>query len=175
MPEIRPELTTSPSGQCALTPDSDRYQDGYSTPDRLRGPARPGPCGALSSVAMLCDLAVKHFSQGLAFPGWLDIGSAHDIGCGKRLAVQAVVRVIIWFHRCTSQGYASEHSLGPSVGQNVGIRCTGDSGARARRCRRIRAHLGLSVQNLLHHFWIHEQKDKVSGRATYLQTNAGTA
>jgi hypothetical protein len=83
---------------------------------------------AFFSVAMLCEFAVQHCNQGLTFSCWLDTGFAHDIGCGQRLAVQAVVRIIVWFHRCTSQGYASEQPLGLPVSQNLGVRRT--SGAR---------------------------------------------
>src|SRR6516225_7094304 len=53
------------------------------------------PCNAkVFSVAVLCEFAVKHCNQGLTFSRWLDTSFAHDIGCGQRLAVQAVVRVI---------------------------------------------------------------------------------
>src|SRR5258706_13857412 len=44
----------------------------------------------------------------------------------------------------------------------------------ARRCGRIRAHLGLSVQKLIHDLRIHEQENKVTGRAPYLETDADT-
>ena len=81
---------------------------------------------------MLCEFAVKHCNQGLTFSRCLDTGFAHDIGCGQRLAVQAVVRVIVWFHCCASQGYPSEQSLGLPVGQNLGVRCTGRCGAGCR-------------------------------------------
>src|SRR6267154_4494564 len=127
------------------------------------------------SVAVFCEFAVKHCNQRLTFSRRLDTGFAHDIGCGQRLAVQAVVRVIVWFHCCASQGYASKQSLGLPVGQDLGVRCTGRSGAGARRCRRIRAHLGLSVQNLIYNFRSHEQQDEISGRAAYLETSAHTA
>jgi hypothetical protein len=124
---------------------------------------------------MLCDFAIKHCNQGLTFGRWFDTGSAHDIGCGQRLPVQAVVRVIVWFHRCAYQGYAREQSLRLPVGQNVGVRRTGRGGAGASRCRRIRAHLGLSVQNLIYDSRIHEQEDEITRRATYRKTSANTA
>src|SRR5258708_17175573 len=90
---------------------------------------------------MLCDFAVKHCIQGLPFSRWLDTGFAHDIGCGQRLAVQAVVRVIVWFHCCASQRYTSEQSLGLPVGQDLGVRCTGRCGPGATPAQLRRAHL----------------------------------
>jgi hypothetical protein len=47
------------------------------------------------SVAVICEFAVEQSYQGLTFSRRLDTGFAHDIGCGQRLAVQAVVRVIV--------------------------------------------------------------------------------
>ncbi len=75
---------------CFYAPSASQLSSASSCWHSLR-PAMPD----FFSVAMLCNFAVKHCNQGLAFTRRLDIGSAHDIGCGERLAVQAVVRVIV--------------------------------------------------------------------------------
>ena len=55
------------------------------------------------SFALLSDFGVKHCHQGFTFLRWLRISSPYDIGSRQRLAVQAVVRVIVWFHAGASQ------------------------------------------------------------------------
>lgn len=58
------------------------------------------PCFAIS--------VLRRRYQGLTIRRWLDVGPAHDIRCGERLAVPAVMRVIVCLDRRASQGQAGE-------------------------------------------------------------------